>query len=354
MDGSPNLLPDPSLENVEDGLTAGWSEQRKYTWLGPTYYIWTDWYHFHQPNRGQVASDDLISHSGRRSLRFDVLPGDEKYVESPRIQLNQDEPRLIEVGAMVRADRVKLIDIRAVDQNDVDLPCARPRHPEMKATPGSTIRATAIYGNGSFGWRYVRKVFKPRFGQGLESVKVRLCARGFNGAYFDDGGTRHYARQAGTVWWDDIHVVERASNAGQLQARGVDIPAQAGPSEPAVNVTEIDFGERLVGPDRVRLKVENAGGTEFKLTRTGPDGEKTESTARPNANGEVVLPYSTPEPVVKFENPAVLQLTATRNRQELGSTKLSYYTWPKTADFDFERHMNHPDENPCPVRSTSG
>ena len=226
--------------------------------------IWTDWHHFHQPNRGAVGVDTLVTTSGRYALRFDVMPGDEKMVESPEIVLNQDVARLVEVGAMVRADRIKLIDLRAVNEDGVDLPCARPMHPEYSSG------GTALYGNGTFGWRYVRKIFAPRFDRPLKSVRVRLCARGFNGFTPDDGGTRAYCLQSGTVWWDDVRVVERESTAEQLAARGVQIPvpplAEARPPMPCAR--EIDFGERLVGPDAVRMRVEPMRDVSLRLTQT--------------------------------------------------------------------------------------
>ena len=345
--GSPNLLPNGTFEQLTDGFPAGWSQQRKYTWMGPTYYIWTDWYHFHQPNRGEVAADSLITHSGRTSLRFDVMPGDEKLVEGPEIVLNQDAPRLIEIGAMVRADRVMLIDLRAVDENGVDLPCVRPRHPEVKATPGQrSMTPSALYGNGTFGWRYVRKFFAPRNNQPIKSVRARLCARGFNGFAPDDGGTRHYCLTSGTVWWDDVRVVERESTAQQLAARGAKFAPELSIAVPPAQAEEIELGDRLVGPDAVRMRVETIGDVSFRLTRTLPDGVTQTTTAKPDANGNVVLPYETPAPVGDFEKPAFLEITALRGENVVGATKVSYYTWPVVADFDFERHLNYPNENP--------
>jgi len=337
---SPNLLQNPGFEDLTDGFPAGWSGQKKYTWLGPTYYIWTDWYHFHEPNRGSVAVDTLITHSGRASLRFDVMPGDEKMVESPEIVLNQDVPRMIEVGAMVRADRIRLIDIRAINEDGVDVPSARPMQPEQ----GSG--GTAVYGNGTFGWRYVRKIFTPKSGVPLKSIRVRLCARGFNGCTLDDGGTRHYCLQSGTVWWDDVRVVERESNEEQLTARGVEMPAAQAAPQPSVQVAEIDFGERLVGPDAVKLSLKDAAGVSLRLTQTLPDGSLQSTSAEPDPAGDVVLPYETTEPVGDFEKPAFLEITALRGNKEVGTTKVSYYTWPVVADFDFEYHYTYPDENP--------
>jgi hypothetical protein len=351
LDGSPNLLPNAGFEDLKDGFPTGWSQQKKYTWMGPTYYIWTDWYHFHQPNRGEVAADTLITSSGGKSLRFDVLPGDEKMVEGPEIVLNQDAPRLVEIGAMVRADRIMLLDIRAADQDGVDLPCMRPRQPEVKATPGGTIVASALYGNGTFEWRYVRKVFAPRFGQPLKSIRPRLCARGFNGFTPDDGGTRHYCLQAGTVWWDDVRVVERESNADQLKARGVQIPAEkSGQLQPVpVRITSIDFGERLVGPNHVTLSWTGPQALTYRIRHKLPDREPTVFTDKLVDNTlpvDMSLFYETREPLADFHKPASLEISALIGGKVVGDTRISYYTWPVVADFDFEHHVLYPDENP--------
>src|SRR5205823_6669521 len=118
--------------------------------IGPTYYVWTDWNHFFSENRGPVGPDPLVTHSGKQSLRMDVYPGDERYVESDLIVLNQDTARVIEVSAYVRADKINLLDVRCVDEEGVYMPAYRARQPEY------TQGGTALFGNGTFGWRYVR------------------------------------------------------------------------------------------------------------------------------------------------------------------------------------------------------
>src|SRR5262249_54309459 len=73
---APNLIPHPGFEKANpDGTLAGWSRQRKYRAIGPTYYVWTDWNHYFRENRGAVVADPLIAHGGKLSMRFDVPPG---------------------------------------------------------------------------------------------------------------------------------------------------------------------------------------------------------------------------------------------------------------------------------------
>ncbi|MDP6505178.1 MAG: hypothetical protein QF886_16265, partial [Planctomycetota bacterium] len=116
--------------------------------------------------RGGVVIDNLVSHSGKRSLRFNVFPGDEKYVESDAIELNQTKPQVIEIGVMVRADRIRLIDVRAIDELGDDLPTVRPQQPEYSQG------GSQLYGAGTFGWRYIRKFVSPRNDQPIISMRV--------------------------------------------------------------------------------------------------------------------------------------------------------------------------------------
>ena len=102
LPASPNLIPNSGFEQAKaDGSPVGFSAQKKYRAIGPTYYVWTDWNHTFRDTRGPVVVDKLVSYAGQQSLRFDVYPGDEKYIESDAIALNQSQPGVIEVGAML-------------------------------------------------------------------------------------------------------------------------------------------------------------------------------------------------------------------------------------------------------------
>jgi hypothetical protein len=346
---SPNLVANPGFEAVDkSGYPRSWSPQKKWDWISAGYYIWTDWMHFHEENRGPVRVDPLIVHSGRQSLRFDVYPGDEKFVESDLITLNQDKPRIIEVGAYVAADRIRLFDIRCVDQDGVNLP----GYYAMQTEYGTG--GTATFGNGTFGWRYIRKFFALPFNEPAKGIRVRLAARGFNGNTLDDAGTRAYACQAGTTWWDDVRVVERTSDEAALRARGVQIPSAAAPGRPTWVDASVDLGERLYGDNTVSLTFTNGGpksSYQLRLTTTQP-GEKpviTESASVTAATGGRALltaPYRITKPIGDWKQQGTFRLELLRGRTVVSDTTYAFNTWPVVIDFDIARHYTLPTENP--------
>ncbi len=346
---SPNLLANASFEAIgDDGHPSGWTRQQKFDWLGPTYYVWTDWMHNHEENRGRVGNDPLVFHSGRQSLRFDVYPGDEKFVESDLIALNQDAPHLIEVGAWVCADRVKMIDIRVVDEDGANLPSHYPIQPEY----GSG--GTALFGNGTFGWRYVRKYFMPPFGAPAKGIRVRLASRGFNANTLDDSGTRAYAMVSGTVWWDDVRVTERTSDAAALAARGITIPpADAKPSTDLSDAS-IDLGERFFGDNELSLSLINsgaAGSFSVKLTTTLPGGQPVVTTSPAvsiahEMRGTVTAPYRIEKLVGELKEQGAIRLELLRDGKPLAEATYAFNTWPVVIDIDISRHYNAPAENP--------
>jgi hypothetical protein len=354
---TPNLVANASFEQLDkEGYPAGWSAQKKYRAIGPTYYVWTDWNHYFSGNRGPVAAESLISHAGAKSLRFDVYPGDEKLVESDLITLNQTTANIVEVGAFVRADRIKLIDIRCVDQDGIYMPGVRPRQPEYKN--GGTF----LYGNGNFEWRYVRKFFATPEGKPVTGIKVRLCARGMNGHTLDDAGTRAYCMQVGTVWWDDIRVTERTSDASTLQGRGVKVPVQ--PALPTTELAnaELNLGERFFGGNTLSYNFTNGGAAgpfQLTLTTTLP-GEKAivSKSAAVNvaagAKGTLSVAYAVPKLVGDLDKQATMKLELTRANQPVAASTYAFNTWPVVADFDVSRHYNLPEENPVTVSVNLG
>lgn len=263
----PNLLPNASFENVVPAkdahqahgpgtqaqgaiapqpdiqYPAGWSLPRKWHYLPPpVYYIWNNWQHFYSPTRGVPVSDGLVTHSGRRSLRFDLYPGDEYLIESQPIKLNQQELRPIEVTAWVRADRLRHFDLILVDQDGNRLP---------------TNDILPFWGGllaGTHDWIAVRKIF---LGHGpLQNVRLRLAGRGFNGQTETDIGIHHAYKQVSTVWIDDVAVREIGSTAPDLTSRGVSLPAAEKP-DGCLRVVNLDLGERLVGDNVVTAEVRN-------------------------------------------------------------------------------------------------
>lgn len=360
---TPNLLPDPSFEHGKksDDID-GWSKQQKFRAIGPTYYVWTDWNHAFRPNRGPVQLDDMIAHSGKQSLRFDVYPGDEKFVESNLIQLNQTTPGVIEVSAFVRADRIMLIDIRCVDEEGVWMPAQRPRAPEYSG--GGSF----LYGNGTFGWRWVRKFFAtpidPDTGQprSVKGVRARLCARGFNAHTLDDSGTRPQSLQVGTVWWDDVRVTERPASADQLRARGVTIPAPVQPSPDLATDAKLDFGQRRVGDNTLTYQFTNggeAGNYQLRLTTTFPGSESVDTASKsihvaPGQRAVLTAPYTVHHLTVDLEKQATFRVALLRDDNLITGAHYAFNTWPVVVDFDVARSYNLPQENPVTVSMNLG
>lgn len=345
---TPNLLAYAGFEALDkDGYPLGWSRQQKFRALGPTYYVWTDWNHYFSENRGGVAADALVTHSGKHSLRMDVFPGDEKLVESNPIVLNQDRFHVIEVGAWVCADKIKLIDLRCVDQDGIYMPSHRPIQPE-NGSGGS-----ALFGNGTFGWRYVRKLFGSTGDRPLKSVRVRLCARGMNGHTLDDAGTRPYAMATGTVWWDDVRVTERTATAATLTARGVKVPAPANAAPGPFGRSDLDLGQRFFGDNTLTLTIAAAvaGQYQLQLTTTLPNGKPvtTQSTAASAAPGQpatLSVPYRLDRLAGELERQGTFHLVLLRDGQSAAASTYAFNTWPVIVDVDVSRHYNLPTENP--------
>jgi hypothetical protein len=354
---APNLAGNPSFELLnKDGSVQGWSRQQKFRALGPTYYVWTDWNHFFRDNRGPVVADPLVFHSGRRSLRFDVFPGDEKLVESDLIVLNQDRPHVIEVGVFVRADRIRLIDVRCVDEEGVYMPSYRPTQPEY-ATGG-----TALFGNGTFGWRYVRKFFGTPQGRAVKGVRVRLCARGMNGHTLDDAGTRPYAMACGTVWWDDLRVSERTTDAAALAARGVRLPVPLAFAPGLLGEPGIDLGERFFGDNALSYSFVNhaaPGDFQLRLTTTLPGAAPVTTTSPPvkldaGKRGTLVAPYRIDRLAGELEKQGCFQVELLQAGKPVAASTYRFNTWPVVVDIDVSRHYNLPTENPVTVALNLG
>lgn len=352
-----NLLANPSFEKVDKtGYPIGWSRQKKFRAIGPTYYVWTDWNHYFRENRGGVSLDPLISHSGKQALRFDVFPGDEKLVESDLILLNQEKYHPIEVGAYVRADRINLIDIRCVDQDGEYMPAYRPRQPE------NSQGGTALFGNGTFEWRYVRKFFGSLGGKPLKGFRVRLCARGMNGHTLDDAGTRSYAMASGTVWWDDLHVCERTTDAAAIRARGVQVPASAKPQSGPLSEPVLDLGQRFYGENALSYSFTNRGdGGKFQLQLTTTVPGDPSSTARslpvdiPKAQRRMLtIPYRIDRLAGELEKQGTFQVAILRDQKPLAEATYHFNTWPVIVDIDVSRHYNLPNENPVTVSLNLG
>ena len=345
----PNLVANGTFEQADaKGYPAGWSQQKKWLAIGPTYYVWTDWNHVFRDNRGAVTTDSLVSNTGRQSLRFNVHPGDEKYVESDLIVLNQDSPHVLEAGVWVRADRINLIDIRMVDQDGDYMPGYRPRQPENQ------LGGSFLFGNGTFGWRYVRKFFGTPNNQPVKGVRVRLCARGFNGHTLDDFGTRSYCSQVGTVWWDDVRVVERTTDGNALRNRGAKVPSQPSVAAGTLVDGSVDLGERLWGQNTLAYTFKNNGGQgtfQVRLTTTFPGGKPVVTTSKPYpvANGatqKIAANYVVEKLAADVLKQGHLHVELLQDNKPVATETYAFNTWPVITDIDVSRSYNYPNENP--------
>ena len=354
---TPNLAPNASFEEVDKaGYPVGWGQQKKFRAIGPTYYVWTDWNHCFRENRGPVVVDPLVAHSGKQSLRFDVYPGDEKYVESDLITLNQDQPHVIEVGVHVRADRIRLIDVRCVDEDGLYMPGCRPSQPENHEG------GSCLYGNGTFGWRYVHKFFATPNGRPVKGIHVRLCARGFNGHTLDNAGTKPYCMQVGTVWWDDVYVMERTTDAAALSARKVRVPGSAIVRNGLLVDGIIDPGERMFGENVFTYDFINkdaTGSYQLRLKTKVPGQQPVETTSPAvtipsGKRGTLAAPYKISTLAANLLEQGSFQVELLRGGKPVASSLYAFNTWPVIANIDVSRHYNLPAENPVTVSVNFG
>lgn len=346
---SPNLVANGTFEQTTaDGYPVGWSAQKKWWAIGPTYYVWTDWNHVFRNNRGTVTTDALVSHTGKQSLRFDVHPGDEKFIESDLVTLNQDATHPLEVGVWVRADRINLIDVRLVDEEGDYMPGYRPRQPENQS--GGSF----LYGNGTFDWRYVRKFFDVNNKKPVKGVRVRLCARGFNGHTLDDFGTRSYCSQVGTVWWDDVRLYERTSDANALRSRGAKIPAPVTVTPGALVDGRIDLGQRFWGQNTLTYSFKNGGSGgsfQLRLETMFPGGKPAVTTSGAVAvgggqAGTLQVPYEVNRLAADVLRQGTFKLEVLQDGRPLATETYTFNTWPVITDIDVSRAYNYPNENP--------
>ena len=114
--GNPSLVANGGFEELDKGgYPRGWSEPMKYRYFPPRhYYIFNTWHNTNFTNRGSVAADHLMRPT---SLRMIVPAGDETMVLSDPIVLNQTEPRLIEVSAVVATDQLCMLQIDGVTED---------------------------------------------------------------------------------------------------------------------------------------------------------------------------------------------------------------------------------------------
>jgi hypothetical protein len=323
--GGPNLLPNGGFEAASaDGYPAMWEAPAKYRYFPPkNYYLFNTWHNARFAIRGRVELDAVVAHGGGKSLKMIVTSGDELSVTSHPITLDQTEPWLIEVAACVKTDRLCMLEIDALDENDQRL-------------DGFSFIHKAPVSIGTDEWRMVRQVFRPR--RPVRSLRLMLCARGANGYTLDATGVQPHNNVVGTVWWDDVRVGEPESTPDELTKRGVKaVPETDGRSGP--HLVDLDLGERLFGANELSARLLNVGPDATFALRwdvTSPTGQRATWATTPvriaaSAEHDIRLPYTLQEPCAAYTEYRS-RLIILRNGQELAGTDLWFATWPVQID----------------------
>src|SRR5205814_7163983 len=113
-----------------------------------------------------VESEAVVRREGRYSLGMRVPAGAEYCVVSDPVRLEQKEPRLIEVSAWIKSERLCMMQIDADDEKGQRLDCFNFIHKNPLSI-------------GSNDWRLVRQVFRPS--APVKELRLKLCVRGMNG-----------------------------------------------------------------------------------------------------------------------------------------------------------------------------
>ncbi|OGV62737.1 MAG: hypothetical protein A2498_02725 [Lentisphaerae bacterium RIFOXYC12_FULL_60_16] len=349
---SANLLQNGGFESLDkDGYPGSWSKAQKYTYFPPGYYyIFNTWHNTSFDNRGKVGADELLVHEGRNSFRMTVPAGDEVCIVSDPISLNQAQPRLIEVNAMVRTETLAMMQIDAVDENGARLDAFNFIH-KMPVSAGSD------------GWRQVRQIFRPR--AAVKTMRLQLCARGVNGFTLGGTGLQPQNNAVGIIWWDDIRLYEPESTTAELTTRGVKpagTPKAGLPEHPIV--ASLDPGERLMGENMLTAIVTNPGSSgtwDLELAITSPtssdDGKPVSRTIKLDKKGtvRVEIPYTVAEscPGAYSEYRATLRL-ATRKGETVAISDIPFATWRTPIDIELGSTYLQPDATRQFVRMNFG
>jgi hypothetical protein len=324
-----NLLPHGSFD-LQDaaGAPAGWTQPQLWTWFRNNYYNWTGWTHERETSwRGSVALDRLVRANGAASLRFQVFPGDNFAVSSRPVSLKG--ATLLEARAMVRTDNIKTIELMAQDETGQWLPQGDFLGDDMENNPGTYDMGTT--GAGSNDWMCVRKYFVPR--QQLRSVRVFLCARGFDGA-------RVEKNLVGTVWWDSVQLYAHGTGSRPENTPGATVPAL--PFE-----ADVDLGDRLFGKNVLTLKLRGRvpPGTTAAVSVTAPGGETNEATVAVQG-GSISLPYRVPKLCVSAAEQYRLRLRIQAPGTAPASNVYAFGTPSKLLEVGSDHYYAYPEEKP--------
>jgi hypothetical protein len=335
---SPNLLRNGGFEETDGaGHPQGWDPPRKYRYFPPgLYYIFNTWHNARFENRGPVAVDRLVTRQGGASLRMIVAAGDETSVASPEIVLNQSEPRLIEVAAWVKTDRLCALQLDAVDDGG-------------RRLDGFDFINKAPLSVGTDDWRLLRQVFRPR--APVRRLRLLLGARGANGYTLGNTAPQPQNNVVGTVWWDDVRLHEPESTAAELAGRGV-APAPAVVPTAGPYLSELDLGERRIGANELRAVVVNAGparrfALQFETTAPSGASARFESAAQPVAAGAhatVAVTYRLTEPCRRAYTEYRAALTLLADGQPLHREEIWFATWSTPLAIELGALYLQPDQ----------
>jgi hypothetical protein len=274
------LVPNAGFETLDQrdrpGYPQGWSRPKKnLRSFGSTYYVWRDWFHYFGQNRGASAVDRLVVRAGKQSFRMNVPPGDDRYIESSAILLNQPASRRLVVEFDYNSYLLANLMVQVVDEQ------------------GKEVFADNIVPGSSAGWQTYRAEFLPRKAQqkpgaasaggdlygphgapvALKACRVRIGVKGVNGSAMDDINEWVNVNHAGTCWLDNVVLAETDATAADLKARGLKTFPLDGEAA-GVHVERIDLGERLYGENTATVTLGNAGTSEaagrILMTLYGP------------------------------------------------------------------------------------
>ncbi len=336
---APNVLPNPSFETVnKDKWPAEWTKPRKYRYFPPgVYYIFNTWHNSTSENRGNVFVDDIVRNQHRNALAMHLATGDEVFVASAPIPLNQTEARLIEVTAMVRTDQLAMFQIDAEDENG-------------KRVDGFNFIHKAMPSVGTNDWREVRQVFRPA--APLKSIRLKLCARGTNGNTQDGTGPQPQQNADGMVWWDAVKVCEPESTAAELAARKVkEVASEA--VEPRVYLDKLQFGERLLGKTYLTAEVVNPTKEQVRVkvgVHTIPGSSSIVTyceplTLAPNARAAVRIEHGDSQPTPAYYGSRLgVIVSGTEMNGDYRERTYSGTRWPVAMDLRLGALYLQPDQ----------
>ena len=174
--------------------------------------------------------------------------------------LTIDGNQPFEIGAWVRADRIHQIELMAVnaDTNEYIL---------MDSDHFAGLEAVGINagskGQGTYDWTYLRKLVCPTNTAKLKRIRPMMAVRGFDGRIIEKN-------IVGTVWFDDLEVIQRGGDTPT--------PTAPPPAKAEVRIVGLDLGDRLWGKNVAAVTLQSGADAlaQVKLTLTSPKGIKQE------------------------------------------------------------------------------